>query len=64
MLYVTIESASCVGCGSCEAICPDIFSINNHGIAHAISETTEQYRAAIKDAIKMCPTKCIFLDED
>lgn len=64
MLYVTIETASCVGCGSCEAICPDVFTMNDHGVAHAIAETTIEHLSDIKDAMKMCPANCIFVDED
>lgn len=64
MLYVTIETASCIGCGSCEAICPDVFTMNDHGVAQAISEVSADYLVDIKDALKMCPVHCIFMDED
>lgn len=64
MLYVTIETASCVGCGSCEAICPEVFTMNDHGVAHAVAETDHKHLADIKDAMKMCPANCIFVDED
>ncbi len=64
MLYVTIETASCVGCGSCEAICPDVFTMNDHGVAQATPEVSAEHLSDVKDAMKMCPVNCIFVDED
>lgn len=63
-MYVTVEAGSCVGCGSCEAICPDVFSMNDHGVVQATLEVDPSHLSDVKDAIKMCPVNCIFLDEE
>lgn len=63
-MYVTIETGSCVGCGSCEAICPAVFTMTDHGVAQATLEVDASHLKDIKDAIKMCPVNCIFLDEE
>ena len=39
-MYVLIDEGACVGCGSCEALCPDVFVMNDRGTAEAIAEAT------------------------
>ena len=40
-MYVLIDEGACVGCGSCEALCPDVFVMNDRGTAEAIAEATD-----------------------
>lgn len=63
-MYVIIDEGACVGCGSCEALCPDVFVMNDHGTAEAIAEATDANMADVKEAMNMCPMKCIHWDED
>lgn len=63
-MYVAIESGTCVGCGSCEAICPEVFSINAHGIAQTTDSIDESQMAQVKKAARMCPVNCIFIEEE
>lgn len=62
-MYVTIDEGLCVGCGSCEALCPDVFAMNDRGTAEPIAEATEANKADVEEAIKMCPMNCIAWDE-
>ena len=54
----------CISCGSCEAVCPDIFEVPT--IAH-VKEGSEQdfdqYAEPIREAADMCPVGVIQLDE-
>ena len=63
-MYVSIESGACVGCGSCEAICPEVFTLNSHDIAQAIEDIAEENFSKVRKAARMCPVNCIFIDED
>lgn len=63
-MYVAVEEGSCVGCGSCAAICEDVFAMTDLGTARATKAVTAETLADVKDAIKMCPVNCIFWDED
>lgn len=63
-MYVTIAEGACVGCGSCEALCPEVFQMTDRGTAEAISEVTEATLADVKEAINMCPMDCIHWDND
>ena len=35
-MYVTIDESACVGCGSCEALCPAVFAMTDRGTAEPI----------------------------
>ena len=37
----------CIGCGMCEGTCPDVFAINDDGVAEA---TVEEVPADAEDA--------------
>lgn len=62
-MYVTIDESICIGCGSCEAVCPAVFAMTDRGTAEAIAEATEETTADVKEAMKMCPMNCIHWDE-
>lgn len=63
MPYATIEESACIGCGSCEALCPDVFAMTARGTAQATCEVTDATKAAAQKAINMCPVRCIYWDE-
>ena len=62
-MYVTIDESVCIGCGSCEAVCPSVFAMTDRGTAETIAEATEETTADVKEAMKMCPMNCIHWDE-
>lgn len=62
-MYVLVEQDECLGCGSCEAVAPDVFSMNGDGKAEAPNEITEEQKAAVEEAISICPVSCISWDE-
>ena len=43
----------CIGCGMCEGTCPDVFAINDDGVAEA---TVEEVPADAEDAAQRLPT--------
>ena len=34
MAKVTVDTATCVGCGLCEQVCPEVFKVEGDGLAH------------------------------
>ncbi len=34
MAKVTVDAATCVGCGLCEQSCPEVFEVQGDGLAH------------------------------
>ena len=55
-----VDKDICIGCGACNAICPDVFEINDDGLSEVVVETVpeEQKESAI-EAIESCPTEAI-----
>ena len=50
----------CIGCGMCEATCPEVFSMTDEGVAVAIDEkVAEEYEQAAAEAKEGCPVGAI-----
>ncbi|MEA4901312.1 ferredoxin [Desulfitobacterium sp.] len=61
-MYATIESG-CIGCGSCEALCPEIFRLNDDGLAEAyVNPVPSELEEKAKEAANMCPVNVIILE--
>ena len=54
----------CLGCGACQAICPDVFQIEDDGLAAAIKEADEKNIEDALDAKEGCPVAAIEEDEE
>ncbi len=53
-----IEEDECTGCGTCEEICPDVFKLNDDGVAEVIDPFGAP-KELIQEAIDNCPVDCI-----
>ena len=53
---VKIDKTKCIGCGTCQSICPEVFEIGDNGKAKVISQTKSP---CIKEAIESCPVEAI-----
>lgn len=54
---ISVNKKSCIGCGSCSSICPEIFEMKD-GKAHVTKTTLEKIDCE-KDAESSCPTESI-----
>ena len=55
MAKITVNE-SCIGCGACTAVAPDVFEIGDDGLAVVVSE--ENIDGA-KEAAESCPGEAI-----
>lgn len=50
----------CIGCGLCEAVCPEVFSIGDKGTAVAVdTDVPKESEANAKEAMTGCPVGAI-----
>lgn len=57
-----IVSDSCIGCGTCEAICPAVFKVEEADgkmIAKVLEADYEAEKEKIDEAIAACPVQAI-----
>ncbi|MEG2322026.1 MAG: ferredoxin [Bacilli bacterium] len=62
-MKVKVISDNCIGCGQCEAICDEVFNIQDDGFAHAINEEIkDDLKDDVNDAASSCPTSAIEIE--
>ena len=56
----------CIGCGACQAVCPEEFEINyDNGLAQAINDDLAQENIeSANEAKDGCPTNAILIEEE
>lgn len=69
MEKVKVNQDICIGCGACMSIAPDVFEMNEEGLAvskkgHNVLEKLEkEEQEDVMDALEGCPTGAIFKEE-
>lgn len=59
-MKLEVNQDTCIGCGACQAICPEVFEINDDGLATTIVDTIEEdVQDAAIDAKEGCPVNAI-----
>ena len=59
-MKVKVNKDLCIGCGACQAICPDVFEIDDDGLSGVlVDEVKEEYQDDAREAIESCPTEAI-----
>lgn len=72
MFKVVVERDRCTSCGSCEDLCPELFELDEGGIAHIIGSERVDNKDVIEmeeetcslDAAESCPVMIIHVYED
>lgn len=62
-MKVSIERNDCIGCGLCEATCPEVFRIADDGRSEAYQQPSPDQEAAAKTAAESCPVSVIYVEE-
>jgi ferredoxin len=55
-----VDKDTCTGCGLCENACPEVFKVNDDGIAEAVlKELNPDLLKEAIDAKEQCPVEAI-----
>ena len=59
-----IEQDYCTGDGLCQDLCPDMFELQDDGLAHVkrAGEVPTELEDAVLDAQAQCVGECIYVD--
>ena len=59
-----VDQETCTGCGLCVELCPDVFELNEDGLAEARVEVVPaDLESDACDAAKDCPVDAIEIEE-
>lgn len=63
-MKVTVDQNSCIGCGMCFDICPEIFICNDDSKSEVNQENSvESFEDKIKEARDICPVSAIIVED-
>ena len=64
-MKLIVDQDVCIGCGACQATAPDVFEINDDGLAEVlVEEVPEELKEDVIDAKEGCPVNAISDSED
>jgi len=62
-MKAVVDKDLCIGCGLCPSICPEVFSMDDDGLAVAIDEELdESVIDTAKEAEDSCPVDAITVE--
>jgi len=59
MPKIKVDKEKCIGCGTCEALCPKVLKVAEDGKAKVLAADYAAEAAGIKESIEACPVQCI-----
>ena len=59
-MFAEVDKDACIGCGSCPEFCPEVFKMEDDGLAVAYTNPVpSEFEASAKEAEEGCPTDAI-----
>ena len=62
-MTVYIDEDECIGCGTCEEICPEVFKLNTDSEKAEVIMSDEGPEDLIEETIDSCPASCFYEEE-
>jgi ferredoxin len=62
-MKITIDQEKCIGCGSCTAVCPDVFEMDENNKAQVKKEKEEATDECTQEAVDICPVQAIEIEK-
>jgi ferredoxin len=61
---IVIDEDECIGCGTCEEICPAVFKLNEKTDKAEVIDQKGAPGDQIEEAMEACPVECIQWEEE
>ncbi len=59
-----VDRDLCIGCGTCEETCPEVFRLGDDGISMVINQNVDpELYGSVRDCIDLCPVEAIGIEE-
>lgn len=58
-MKAVVDQSVCIGCGLCTEICPEVFSLNDQGVAQATEVIPADSEDLAEEAADNCPVSAI-----
>ncbi|MHB8124818.1 MAG: ferredoxin [Desulfitobacteriaceae bacterium] len=59
-MITKVDKSTCIGCGACPSICPEVFQMNDEGLAEAyVNPVPSKLEASAQEAADGCPVDAI-----
>ncbi len=66
-MNIKIDKEKCIGCGSCTAVCPELFELSGEDNKAQVKEKTEgeaeMSDKCAQEAVDICPVQAIEIEE-
>jgi len=60
MKKLVVDQEKCIGCGTCVALCPEVFELGEEGKARVkLQAPSSKLQVKIEEAIESCPVGAI-----
>ncbi|MDY6867027.1 MAG: ferredoxin [Chloroflexota bacterium] len=64
-MRVVVDEDLCLGCGICEGLAPEVFSMANEPFAEVLVDPVpEEFEEAVRESAEECPEEAIEIIED
>jgi ferredoxin len=60
-MQIKVDRNKCIGCGTCSALCPDVFEIDDEFKAR-VKEGADLEKPCVNDAKSACPVEAIIIE--
>lgn len=62
-MRANVDQNTCIGCGLCIGMVPDVFHMNDDGKSEAYQDAIPENESIVSDAISACPVSAIKWEE-
>ena len=56
-----VDQETCIGCGLCPTICPEVFCMECD-VAEVCGEVTDENKDSVQEAVDSCPVSAITME--